>query len=575
MKNKWFVQALIFHLVIAMAKGQSEAQMVRKGDYFGFQNAKGEWLIEPKYALFDGPYSDFMIAQNDQKLRGAINRKGDTLVAFEYQMIQKAKGTDVDNDGKRIAFDALLVQKDQKYGLIDPKGLELLPIEFELGAWVNDSTVFFSRPGRQMALNPLGQIIFETDFDKAELLNDAFGKCRLFRVFKNKMGWSVADFSGKPILPFAFADIRLGGPSGKTLIVTNNDLLVGLHDLNGNELVQPRFKWIRLLNDRLFIAPQADGPLLGLFDLSGRQRMPFEYTDIESVGHSGRLKARKKGTQFGLFDAEGSELTFMEFTDFVTYDLLPTIIFAQETEGKWELLNLEGRYLHFPPLDKYYGPTQLGFAGNNGGLSAFFLANGQRITPFQYAYVNIFHQKDETRKYEKLHSLSPATWFIGWVKIDGEMRLIDNVGKEWPVDPAHIHSLEKEIKREESGMAKSYPPPPLPSDNPHPDEEIYGSPNQPAEFPGGESMYIKFVLSELKYPTDARENKIEGTVFAKFVVEKDGSITNIELENDIGGGCGEEVIRIIELMPKWKPAKKNGQTVRSWLTLPVKFKMEG
>lgn len=73
---------------------------------------------------------------------------------------------------------------------------------------------------------------------------------------------------------------------------------------------------VRFLNDSLFVAPQADGPLLGLFDLSGRQRMPFAFTEIEAVGYSGRLKARKKGAQFGLFDTEGRELTFLELADF-------------------------------------------------------------------------------------------------------------------------------------------------------------------------------------------------------------------------------------------------------------------
>jgi protein TonB len=63
-------------------------------------------------------------------------------------------------------------------------------------------------------------------------------------------------------------------------------------------------------------------------------------------------------------------------------------------------------------------------------------------------------------------------------------------------------------------------------------------------------------------------------VVVKFVVEKDGSITNIQIVRDIGGGCGREVERIIRLMPRWKPAKKNGLPVRSWQTFPFRFKLE-
>jgi hypothetical protein len=542
MKNKWFILGLIFHLVIAMAKGQTEAKMVRKGDYFGFQNTKGEWLIEPKYELFDGPYSDFIIAQNNLKLRGVINRTGDTILPFEYQLIQRANGTGLQRNGKRSSAEAIMVQKDQKYGLIDPKNRAIVPIEFEQGAWVNDSTVIFCRPGRQIALNPLGQTLLETRFDKADFLTDAFGKYRFIRIFKIEEGWSVLDFYGKTILPFEFADIRLGGPAGKTFIVTDNDLRVGLRDLSGTELVQPRFKWVRFLNDSLFVSPQADGPLLGLFDLTGRQRMPFAFTEIEAVGHSGCLKAREKDSPFGLFNTGGSEITFMEFIDFESNDLLPDLIFAKETNGKWELLNLEGRYLQYPPLDTFYGATQLGFAGTLGGLSAFFLEDGRRITPFQYVYVNFFRQKDASRKNEKAHGLGPEMWFVGWVKVDGEMRLIDNNGKEWPVDPAHINSKDKEIKMGDLGMVQSFPPPPASSDYPHPDEEIYKSPNQPAEFPGGESELMKFMGSEIQYPALARENKIKGTVVAKFVVEKDGSITNIELVQDIGEAVARRLL---------------------------------
>lgn len=112
---------------------------------------------------------------------------------------------------------------------------------------------------------------------------------------------------------------------------------------------------VRFLNDSLFVAPQADGPLLGLFDLSGRQPMPFAFTEIEAVGYSGRLKARKKDTRFGLFDTAGRELTFLELADFEAGDLLPALIFAKYQDGKWAVLNLEGRHLKYPDAAKKDG----------------------------------------------------------------------------------------------------------------------------------------------------------------------------------------------------------------------------
>ncbi|MBK7407276.1 MAG: energy transducer TonB [Saprospirales bacterium] len=111
-------------------------------------------------------------------------------------------------------------------------------------------------------------------------------------------------------------------------------------------------------------------------------------------------------------------------------------------------------------------------------------------------------------------------------------------------------------------------------ESPRQEEEICDFPDQPAEYPGGESERLKFMVSQLNYPALAKENAIQGMVVVKFVVEKDGSITNIQIVRDIGGGCGKEVVRIIGLMPKWKPGMKNGFPVRSWQTFPFRFKLE-
>ena len=88
----------------------------------------------------------------------------------------------------------------------------------------------------------------------------------------------------------------------------------------------------------------------------------------------------------------------------------------------------------------------------------------------------------------------------------------------------------------------------------------------------------KFIYENLKYPVEARKNNIEGENVIQFVVEKDGSISNIDLIRDIGDGCGEESLRIVEEMKnlpeKWTPGKQRGRAVRVKYTLPVKFKLD-
>lgn len=84
---------------------------------------------------------------------------------------------------------------------------------------------------------------------------------------------------------------------------------------------------------------------------------------------------------------------------------------------------------------------------------------------------------------------------------------------------------------------------------------------------------IKFLYENIRYPEMARTNGIEGTVYLKFVVEKDGSISNAKIMRDIGGGCGQEALRVVGNMPKWLPGKQQGRAVRVQFSMPVKFKL--
>ena len=120
------------------------------------------------------------------------------------------------------------------------------------------------------------------------------------------------------------------------------------------------------------------------------------------------------------------------------------------------------------------------------------------------------------------------------------------------------------------------PPPPLIEKAPEPEgpNKIYTIVEENPEFSGGKKELDNWFTTNLKYPANWRETGIGGTVYIGFVVEKDGSITDVQLKRGIGNGCNEEAIRLIKSMPKWKPGKENGQVVRVAYTLPIKFKLE-
>ncbi len=94
---------------------------------------------------------------------------------------------------------------------------------------------------------------------------------------------------------------------------------------------------------------------------------------------------------------------------------------------------------------------------------------------------------------------------------------------------------------------------------------------EPASFPGGEDEMYKFIAKNLQYPEEAKKKGIEGKVHVSFVVEVDGSITDVKVLRDIGDGCGEAAVRVVKSMPKWNPAKQNGEYVRILMILPFSF----
>ncbi len=105
------------------------------------------------------------------------------------------------------------------------------------------------------------------------------------------------------------------------------------------------------------------------------------------------------------------------------------------------------------------------------------------------------------------------------------------------------------------------------------EEEVFLVVEDDPEFPGGLSALSQYLASNIKYPQLAKENNITGKVFVSFVVEKDGSVGQVKILRDIGGGCGAEAVRVVKSMPKWKPGKQRGKPVRTQFNLPVDFSL--
>ncbi len=94
-----------------------------------------------------------------------------------------------------------------------------------------------------------------------------------------------------------------------------------------------------------------------------------------------------------------------------------------------------------------------------------------------------------------------------------------------------------------------------------------------AEPIGGMEAFFKHVSKNIKYPPQARRMQVEGKVFVQFVINKDGSLTDIIVIKGIGAGCDEEAVKVLESSPRWKPGKQRGVPVRQRMVLPITFQL--
>ena len=105
------------------------------------------------------------------------------------------------------------------------------------------------------------------------------------------------------------------------------------------------------------------------------------------------------------------------------------------------------------------------------------------------------------------------------------------------------------------------------------DDRIYEVVEENAQFPGGDEACMKWLAEHLKYPTICQEQGVQGRVFVSFVVNKDGSIVDVEIKRSPDNNLSKEAERVVKSMPKWKPARQGNRTVRSRFNLPVMFRL--
>jgi protein TonB len=117
------------------------------------------------------------------------------------------------------------------------------------------------------------------------------------------------------------------------------------------------------------------------------------------------------------------------------------------------------------------------------------------------------------------------------------------------------------------------PPPPKQAVSQQNAKEIFTVVEQMPSFPGGEKALDQFIREHMIYPTEAAQHGTQGKVYVTFVVEADGTLSEIALLRGIGSGCDEEAVRIVKAMPKWNPGMQRGVAVRVQFNQLIKFEI--
>ena len=111
-------------------------------------------------------------------------------------------------------------------------------------------------------------------------------------------------------------------------------------------------------------------------------------------------------------------------------------------------------------------------------------------------------------------------------------------------------------------------------EKPKEEEKVFDVVEQMPEFPGGQAALLKWIGDNIKYPAIAEENGIQGRVVCTFVVERDGSVTDVQVARSVDPSLDKEAKRVLTKMPRWIPGKQNGSAVRVKYTVPVTFRLQ-
>ena len=160
------------------------------------------------------------------------------------------------------------------------------------------------------------------------------------------------------------------------------------------------------------------------------------------------------------------------------------------------------------------------------------------------------------------------------VKEENQVKQMDKLDDKVAVGAEDKEGVkDRTVEAVRSEIAVAAPPPP-PAPKPEVATKVFDVVEEMPSFPGGSAALMSYLSSNTKYPVVAQENGVQGRVIVSFVVERDGSISDVKVARSVDPSLDREAQRVVKSMPKWKPGKQNGSTVRVKYTVPVVFRLQ-
>ena len=539
----------------------------KEGEAFGVVDTGGRVVIPFQYDWIEEDCGAGLYVLFNDTAMGFADRNGRIVAPLVYGPIEDIYGD--------IFYKGLCsVSRDGKYGIIDRTGRFVVPLVYDDYIYLCDSG-YMTINHYDYENNIFSSILmrFNGDTILGPFSHISYIGDGLLRVDNNKHLCGIYDLEGNEVVKCKYDYVGYGFNNG--LMVVKKYGRNGVVDRSGREVIPPAENripdiLIEPITSNLFIV-EKEGKV-GAVDSMGQMIVPLEYDGLVDAT-SDRFVLGKNDYDLYVFDATGRFITHYEQAYLIFAEYEPQTVRALKRNGLWGLCDSAWREL--TPF--IYKSAEQSYPGHckvtiDDVTTAIIDDRGKMLFKGPYSTImQIYDGVWQVVTYRGDEQIGGLVDDFGQTTLTrGQLKTMKRWMKLNATEPLEVMPLEDvAIEKAETESVEAVE---TPEDYMDVDEVFVVVEHQP-EFPGGDSALYMFICMNLSYPDLARDSHINGTVIVSFIVQKDGTVGNVKVVRDIGGGCGQAAVEMVKSMPRWKPGMQAGKPVNTQFILPIKFEI--